>query len=265
MAIGGSALWTLNAGGPLAGDFAQVIEVARPAADAVPWVVSLAPIEKLQSITGTPTTNAGPIDLNTLFDSRALVEWGSGGARQRAVIDWPARGCTFSVHGSYLAVGCAASPLVVVAGGSNVQQVRFTATATIGPGSGQKPTRSIIMGSVAAEAQSLTVDVPPFATEVAMHYTAFDAAVGQQFPLTGVDAVLTWFGSVPAVGQTRYRGTVTPAAAPLLVVGGPYAHDYYYATVPAYAQRFRVGNLQPGGAEEWAMLNVVAEFRLTLY
>ena len=51
--------------------------------------------------------NAQPADnqTNTLPDVKAYLQWGSFGATERAIIDYPARGCTFQVQASNLRLG----------------------------------------------------------------------------------------------------------------------------------------------------------------
>lgn len=151
-----------------------IIEVARaqplerePGEAARSWVVTLSPL----TIEGMnqPRANAVGFAPQLISDAFAVIEWGSLGSIQWAVVDWSA-GQQFSVFGSYVRVWGGVR-LFGTVGLNPTPVTRFSAHVV--PGfSRHQPRRTIIYGDIPA-ADEVEFPVPAFASSVAAEFNKF--------------------------------------------------------------------------------------------
>lgn len=216
-----------------------------------PFLVSLSPITVFPS--GAPLGTASGNEAIP-FDYAALVTFGRGGAKHKALIDWPVNGGTFVVGADSLTVdGWVILPVAGLftsafrSAGLQVQLAAF-ATPMHAPFGGVLPPRRtmILPTPIAAPAgTSGDIQVPPFARRVALQFND-RLSVNILY-----DVLFRRFGATFA--QATYAGTI----------GGVVLHPWRYLPmdIPTTTQTIVVNNVS-GGA--FALTNGALVFDLDL-
>lgn len=141
------------------GSQAEIARVSTPEQYAQSWVVTLGPVTTPGQQTATGASGLNP---QVLSDAAAMIEWGMGGSRSWAVVDWTA-GQQFSVFGSFVRIIAQLN-----AWGPNGQPPGDAALTRfaghIAPGrSITRPWRTIDYGDVIPINTPVDRPVPPFA------------------------------------------------------------------------------------------------------
>lgn len=193
---------TANASGLGGVEEAQSASVINITDENGPWLVTLCPVR-----------GAGAAALpNGSRNYRARVEWGAGGVRQKADIDWPVNGGTFVVSSRALSVIGVFTPGAAIAGTPpQTSAVQFTAFAARceGPRAANAagpPRRTITVGALALGGGVVTSTIPAHARNVRYVDTVSIADIMTSG--NTLNLLLEWMdiGGVAVLGRLQFYG-----------------------------------------------------------
>jgi len=127
----------------------SLVRVDLPLQYARDWTVQL-------STPQPPTPNPLNVALPSTANATVRIAWGHHGSNDQVELDWPARGGSLTVHGSYLEVSVT-DPGFVVGGGQSALGAAYSAWVSEGSAARQgpywfQPTRTVAFGSKAGGA-----------------------------------------------------------------------------------------------------------------